>query len=172
MYLLDRVSIIHARSCMNKQFSLCNNTCWRLVDCHCSFTQLQEAHIGKNVSLYLTPTAHTLPIQANRLATTILHDLKQLEDDQCLLLYGSQALYKATIFQSVLASLLSQTTSKLTARFMTAVQLLSLLTSRGGVPECVLTTSLYIDPLTMTTTGGHFSCMLLNTTALCDFEVC
>ncbi|XP_064396832.1 uncharacterized protein LOC135343755 isoform X2 [Halichondria panicea] len=132
---------------------------------------IQHAHIGRNVSLYLSPSTHTIPVQANRLAANILHDLKMQEDDQCLLLYGCKAAHKTAIFQSVVASLLSQASSKHTGTLMAAVQLLSLLTSHEGLPECVLTTSLYVDPATMETTGGHFSCMLLNTKTLNNFEV-
>ena len=54
---------------------------------------------------------------------------------------------------------------------MAAVQLLSLLTNCDGVLECVLATSLFVNPATRKSTGAHFSCMLLNTTNLQKFKV-
>lgn len=113
-----------------------------------------------------------MPSLANRLATTILHDLCSGNDDQCLLLYGSKSAHKITVFQSVAASLLSQASSHNTEPLLAALQLLSLLTTRGGLAEGTLVMSLFVDTVNMKSLGGHFSSILLNTADLNSFEVC
>jgi len=130
-----------------------------------------QASIGHSVSVHLSPNKRSIPTQANKLASTILHNLSTQQDDQCLLVYGSSR-HKAAIYKSILGSLFAQAKSSLSDSLLRAVQLISLLTTNAQAFECLLATSVYIDTVIMEITGAHFSCMLLNTTSLEHFEVC
>ena len=135
-----------------------------------------QASVGRNVSLCLSPSADVVQPQVDSLVATVIHDLCTQREDQCVLVYGSKVSHKSLVFNTVVSSLVSATLripqdNHSSLRLLEGSKLLSLLTDSGGDTECVIATAMCVESTTTELCGGHFSCLLLNTSVLNKLQV-